>query len=333
MSSHHSFTAADGKKIHYQKWIPQGKPAAVIQIAHGMMEHIGKYDQFAEFLTGIGYAVVGDDHRGHGKTIEKPEEQGFLTDKNGWFRTAEDLIGLRGIIEQEFPRLPIILFGHSMGSFLARTIAILHPAAYSGMICSGTSASQGLLGAAGRVAAEIGALLFGNRKPAQFLDTLAFEPYRKQFSPRRTEFEWLSRDSAEVDAYVEDPLCGFVCSYKFFSDLSFGIAFINRRDPVSRMRKDLPILMISGEEDPVGGRGKGIEQVFSRFISAGLTDVTMKLYPEGRHALLSDICRDEVESDISGWLSGVLEELPKDQSRERKSAAGTGGLWRNRTGL
>lgn len=314
MSSHHSFTAADGKKIHYMKWIPDGKPAAVIQIAHGMMEHIGKYEQFAGFLTEIGYAVIGDDHRGHGKTIEKPEEQGFLTDKNGWFRTAEDLIALRGISKEEFPELPIFLFGHSMGSFLARTIAILHPDAYSGMIFSGTSASQGLLGSAGKVVAEIGALLFGNRKPAQFLDTLAFEPYRKQFIPRRTEFEWLSRDPVEVDAYVEDPLCGFVCSYKFFSDLSSGIAFINRKDHINKIRKDLPILIISGGEDPVGGSGRGIEQVFSHFISAGLTDVTMKLYPEGRHALLSDICRDEVESDISGWLSGVLKGLSKDQS-------------------
>lgn len=298
------FQSSTGRtSIHALKCIPDSKPRAVVQIAHGIAEHIDRYRPFMEFLADNGFVVAGNDHLGHGKSIRVPEEQGFFAEKDGWWRVVDDMDKLHDIMSNEYPELPYVLFGHSMGSFLTRTYLIKHPDKYDGVILSGTGHQSPALVLGGNAAASVMAKLNGAMGDGAKLDSLAFGTYLNKIENPRTKFDWLSRDTEQVDKYIADPLCGFVGKIGLFRDMMQGIKFITDKKNIAQMNKEKPVYFMSGDGDPVGDYGKGVVRAYKAFCDAGLHDVFMRLYPGGRHEMLNETNKEQVYQDILNWLN------------------------------
>ncbi len=298
------FQSSTGRtSIHALKCVPDGKPRAVVQIAHGIAEHIDRYRPFMEFLANNGFVIAGNDHLGHGKSIRVPEEQGFFAEKDGWWRVVDDMDKLHDIMSKEYPGLPYVLFGHSMGSFLTRTYLIKHPDKYDGVILSGTGHQSPALVLGGNAAATVMAKLNGAMGDGAKLDSLAFGTYLNKIENPRTKFDWLSRDSEQVDKYIADPLCGFVGKISLYRDMMQGIKFITDKKNIAQMNKEKPVYFMSGDGDPVGDYGKGVERAYKAFCDAGLHDVFMRLYPGGRHEMLNETNKEQVYQDILNWLN------------------------------
>ena len=298
------FQSSTGRtSIHALKCVPDSKPRAVVQIAHGIAEHIDRYRPFMEFLADNGFVVAGNDHLGHGKSIRVPEEQGFFAEKDGWWRVVDDMDKLHDIMSKEYPELPYVLFGHSMGSFLTRTYLIKHPDKYDGVILSGTGHQSPALVLGGNAAASVMAKLNGAIGDGAKLDSLAFGTYLNKIENPRTKFDWLSRDTEQVDKYIADPLCGFVGKIGLYRDMMQGIKFITDKKNIAQMNKEKPVYFMSGDGDPVGDYGKGVERAYKAFCDAGLHDVFMRLYPGGRHEMLNETNKEQVYQDILSWLN------------------------------
>ena len=298
------FQSSTGRtSIHALKCVPDSKPRAVVQIAHGIAEHIDRYRPFMEFLADNGFVVAGNDHLGHGKSIRVPGEQGFFAEKDGWWRVVDDMDKLHDIMSNEYPELPYVLFGHSMGSFLTRTYLIKHPDKYDGVILSGTGHQSPALVLGGNAAASVMAKLNGAMGDGAKLDSLAFGTYLSKIENPRTKFDWLSRDAEQVDKYIADPLCGFVGKIGLYRDMMQGIKFITNEKNIAQMNKEKPVYFMSGDGDPVGDYGKGVERAYKAFCNAGLHDVFMRLYPGGRHEMLNETNKEQVYQDILNWLN------------------------------
>ena len=298
------FQSSTGRtSIHALKCVPDSKPRAAVQIAHGIAEHIDRYRPFMEFLADNGFVVAGNDHLGHGKSIRVPEEQGFFAEKDGWWRVVDDMDKLHDIMSNEYPELPYVLFGHSMGSFLTRTYLIKHPDKYDGVILSGTGHQSPALVLGGNAAASVMAKLNGAMGDGAKLDSLAFGTYLNKIENPRTKFDWLSRDTEQVDKYIADPLCGFVGKIGLYHDMMQGIKFITDKKNIAQMNKEKPVYFMSGDGDPVGDYGKGVERAYKAFCDAGLHDVFMRLYPGGRHEMLNETNKEQVYQDILNWLN------------------------------
>lgn len=298
------FQSSTGRtSIHALKCVPDGKPRAVVQIAHGIAEHIDRYRPFMEFLADNGFVAAGNDHLGHGKSIRVPEEQGFFAEKDGWWRVVDDMDKLHDIMSKEYPELPYVLFGHSMGSFLTRTYLIKHPDKYDGVILSGTGHQSPALVLGGNAAASVMAKLNGAMGDGAKLNSLAFGTYLNKIENPRTKFDWLSRDTEQVDKYIADPLCGFVGKIGLYRDMMQGIKFITDKKNIAQMNKEKPVYFMSGDGDPVGDYGKGVVRAYKAFCDAGLHDVFMRLYPGGRHEMLNETNKEQVYQDILNWLN------------------------------
>ncbi len=295
-----------GAKIFVYSWLPDGKPAAAVQISHGMAEHAARYERFAEALTAAGYAVYANDHRGHGKTAGALKNVGYFADKDGWDILVDDMHRLTDHIKNQHPKIPVFLFGHSMGSFLSRDYISRWGGDIRGAILSGTGGDPGLLGKVGGLVARLEKGLRGGRAKSPLLTALSFGAFNKPFKPNRTDFDWLSRDNAEVDKYVADPYCGGVFSAGFWVDFLKGLNSLYRPDYLSKIPKNLPLYLFSGERDPVGNDAKGVREVYDSYKKAGLTDVTLKFYPDGRHEMLNETNRKEVFKDVIAWLKKHL---------------------------
>ena len=280
----------------YRVWKPAGQPKGLVQILHGMAEHIDRYQRLAQALNEAGYLVFGRNHRGHG-----PEAKtlGYFADENGWQYLADDIWADAQAVRGQYPGLPYFLLGHSMGSFLAREYALQHGKELSGLILSGTGWYPRALCRSARLLAK----LSPRKKPAMLVGGIAFSGNNKPFSPGRTGFEWLSRDEQEVDKYVADPLCGFCFTGGAFADFFGGLAALTYENDLKAMPKDLPVYFVSGDQDPVGQMGKGVLQVAEQFKRIGMTDVTVKLYPGARHEVFNETNRDEIISDLIAWLN------------------------------
>jgi alpha-beta hydrolase superfamily lysophospholipase len=302
-----AFQSPDGARIFVYRWLPddESRIRAAVQIAHGMAEHAARYAGFAEALCAAGFAVYANDHRGHGKTAGVLEQVGYFGD-DGWPRVVADIHQLSRIIRDTHPGLPLFLFGHSMGSLLARSYILEHGAGLKGVVLSGIPADPGLLGKIGLPLARLVALLKGARTPSPFLNRMSFGKFNQPFKPNRTEFDWLSRDEAVVDAYVADPYCGGVFSAGFFVDLLTGMNGLSRRAEMDRIPKDLPILIFSGDMDPCGGMTKGVRPIYDSYKRAGITDLTLRFYSQGRHEMLNETNREEVIGDVVSWLNQHL---------------------------
>ncbi|MGJ7910139.1 lysophospholipase [Neobacillus sp. LXY-1] len=302
--SEFTFQTKDGVDIFASKWeMDQGVPRAIIQIAHGMAEHINRYDKFARELVSQNFIVYGNDHRGHGKTGDKMNSIGYFADEQGFEKVVLDMRELTSIIKKEHPATPIFLFGHSMGSFLSRRYIQLFGDQLSGVILSGTGGDPGIMGKVGKMVASLEIKRKGGRTPSPLLNNLTFGSYNKAFKPTRTEFDWLSRDEKEVDRYIEDPFCGGIFSAGFFHDLLGGLEIINRHENIVKIPAKLPILLLAGSKDPVGGNTKGVLKTYESYKQAGLEDVTYKFYESARHEILNETNKTEVYKDIIHWLN------------------------------
>ena len=302
-SSDFTLTATDGTEVFVHRWLPDGEVKAVVQIAHGLAEHSGRYARFAQRLTDHGYAVYANDHRGHGKTSGG---RGLFAERGGWSRVVDDMAAVTRRAKDEQPGLPVFLLGHSMGSFLSRAYAAEHGSEIAGLVLTGTAGSAGALGRVGVAVASAQARLRGHARPSGLMNTLSFGQYNSAFKPARTDFDWLSRDPVEVDKYINDPDCGFVFSAGGYRDLLSGLAAVNTDHVVARVPKHLPVHLASGDQDPVGGNGKGVTAVTEQLRRAGVEDVTLTLWPGGRHEILNETNRDEVEQEIVDWLDAHL---------------------------
>lgn len=300
---------SDGYRLACRIWEPRSRrhPVGLLHILHGMAEHSARYEEFASYMTAQGFIVCAHDHRGHGLSIDRPENKGWFAEKDGWFRVAEDAWEVSYAVSSDYPRVPVFLFGHSMGSFIARTAMVKHPAFYSGVIICGTASGQGIAGRIGLALARAEARKYGSHHVSRRMDKLSFGSYNKSFAPARTAFDWLSRDTRIVDDYIADDNCGFVCTSGFYVDLITGIAYVNNSHVAAQVPRDLPLLIISGDKDPVGKFGKGVRVVYEMYRDANVSDVTLKLFPDARHELLNETDRDEVYRCIVSWLKRRVE--------------------------
>ena len=297
-----TFGSPDGEKIFVYKWMPEGKVRAAVQIAHGMTEHAARYERLARTLTAAGFAVYANDHRGHGKTAGTHDRGGIYAASNGFRIVIEDMHQLTEIIKKENPGIPVFLLGHSMGSFLSQGYVSLYGNELAGLVLSGSAGDNRALARMGRLIARIICVFRGRTFRSRLLDTLSFGAFNKPFAPNRTAFDWLSRDAAEVDKYVADPWCGFLCTAGFFYDLASGLVWIHTPSTVKRIPQALPVFAIAGSEDPVGGKGKLVRKLVRMYETHGICDLAWKLYPGARHEILNEINRDEVTADILEWL-------------------------------
>lgn len=301
------FDSSDGvHQLHAQEWLPSGQPRGVVQLVHGIAEHVGRYDGFARFLAERGFYVCGDDHLGHGRTARGPEELGFTCEQDGWRIMADDVRALRERTGGRYPGLPYLLLGHSMGSFLARTYLIRYPGTVDACALSGTGHQSRALIAFGRAVIALERARLGAQGRSRLVQKLCFGAYNLQFRPVRTANDWISRDEQVVDAYNADPCCQFQPTTALFGDMMDGLRFITDPQNLARMNPATPILFFSGDQDPVGGSGAGVKRAYHAFRKAGCTDVTMKLYPGGRHEMLNETNRDQVYRDVLAWMERVL---------------------------
>lgn len=307
-----TFKSSDGKEIFAMKWSPedQQKPKAAVQIAHGYAEHIGRYDVFARKLAEAGIVVYGNDHRGHGKTNGNAGEAICFADEAGFDKVVADMRALTENIQSENPGIPLFLFGHSMGSMLTRRYIQLYGDDLVGAVLSGSGVfSNGLL-KLGTVVAASEIKRNGRAHPSLLLDKLVFQNFNRGFKPARTDLDWLSRDEAEVDKFLKDPLRGKIGSAGYFHDFFCGLLAMNDAANIQSIPKDLSLHFISGTADPVGGKGgKGIVQTCRAYQQVGLQDVSYKLYEGARHELLNETNKGEVTQDIIEWIFARLESL------------------------
>ncbi|MBR1918864.1 MAG: lysophospholipase [Spirochaetales bacterium] len=294
----------DGHRLFVRIWRPEGKTRATLHINHGMAEHSLRYDRFASMLASRGYTVYIQDHRGHGFTKEE-NEKGWFAETDGWMTVCHDSWAVDFLANNENVGLPHFLMGHSMGSFIARTVLTMHPEAFVGAIIMGTGASPGILGSIGRSIALKNVKKYGSRMPDNTMNKLIFGSYNSRIKNSRTPFDWLSRSAEQVDRYINDPLCGFVCSSQFYADLIDGIERANDRIYMKKINASMPMLIISGDADPVGGYGKGVKKVYQNYVSAGMTEVTLKLIPEARHEILNETDGEETAAFCAYWLDRI----------------------------
>ncbi len=287
--------------IRYRMWIPED-PHAALQITHGMAEHIDRYDEFASFLAENGILVYGNDIVSHGKSIRDGVPKGYFGEKNGWDNVVQDMRTMRELVKADYPGIPFILLGHSMGSFLARTYAGRDGTDFDAFIFSGTAGSNPVLGI-GKLIAKSEIKKTGGKLPSITLFNMSFGSYNKAFKPNRTVNDWLSRDNAKVDAYVADENCGFPFTAHAMYDVFTGLTEVSNEKWAKRVPMR-PILVMSGAKDPVGGAGKGVKQVYGWLKKSG-HDVELKLYEDGRHEMLNEINRKDVYNDILLFINAV----------------------------
>ena len=306
MEAEFYFDSQGAGKIRCRSWLPQGEPRAVVQLVHGIAEHVDRYDHFARFLTEQGFAVVAEDHMGHGKSINNGGIQGYF--HGGWFAAVADTYHLLELTRQEFPGIPYILFGHSMGSFMARTILCKYPdSGITAAVICGTGWQPAAALPALIKTAELIGKRSGETAPSKALEAMAFGSYNKRVEHKRTVCDWLTRESSVVDAYMADPLCGFTPSAGLFRDMLSGIRYIQKPESLAAMKKDLPVFFIAGGDDPVGSYGKGVRKAAEAFRQTGMQDVTVKLYPLCRHEILNEINKEEVYQDILTWIESKIK--------------------------
>lgn len=302
------FKSADGQSMvaGFFYTCEEAPPVCVLQISHGMCEYMGRYEDFARFLAGQGVAVCGNDHLGHGETANHPDDYGYFTEKNGRRHILEDLKTMNQKAHEAFPGLPVVLLGHSMGSFFARRYAVLWPESIQGLILSGTGGKNPLAGAGIALVRALQAV-YGPRHRSRLVRSMAFGSYLNKIEKPLTRFDWVSRDMDVVRDYSQNPLCNFTFTLNGFHELFKILDEVSSPAWAVGVTKDMPVYLFSGDADPVGDYGKGVVQVAGWLRGAGVKHLEYKLYPGGRHEMLNELGREEVYADVLAVLRGWCE--------------------------
>ena len=292
-------------QIHVCRWMPDEPPVAVLQIVHGIAEYVERYDEFANYMNRQGFIVVAEDHMGHGKSINGGGIQGYF--HGGWFTAVDDSYELLRRTKAEFPALPYVLLGHSMGSFMTRTLLCKYPdCGISAAVICGTGWQPEPVLDTGIAICSVVCNRIGEQAASERLQNLVFSSYNKRVEHPQTAFDWICRDRKVVSDYVADPLCGFTATGGLLREMLGGIRFIQQPKNLAAMNKQLPVFFIAGGDDPVGSYGNGVHKAAAAFQKAGMQDVNCTIYPLGRHEILNEINRQEVYADVSGWCKSKI---------------------------
>lgn len=301
-----SFLSKDGKTtIHGVKWIPEnGQYHAVLQVTHGMVEFIERYRAFAEYMNEQGFLVVGHDHLGHGASVTSEEEWGYFADENPSDIVVEDMHQLRTIVQGEEPGLPYFMLGHSMGSYMLRKYLCLYGEGVSGAVIMGTGSIPDATTKMGLTLCRVIARFRGWHYRSKLMQSLTYsKPYKKyDLYGKDYANSWLSKNVENVQQYYAEPRCTFLFTVNGYRGLLEAVLFDNQMENIKKVPKNLPLLFVSGEDDPVGDLGVGVKKVYAMHKEAGMTDITYKLYQDDRHEILNETDREQVFADIASWL-------------------------------
>lgn len=294
-------TTTNGHQTPMYEWIPNGEVLCVLHIAHGMAEYALRYQAIVPYFLQEQIAVYAHDQRGHGRAVPSIAEQGLVGPN--WFNDqVEDIRMISHHLKEKHPGKKLIVLGHSMGSFISQRFFQLHGAQIDGLILSASNGKKDPLLNVGIGVAMLQKTIFGNKHRSNLINHLSFSAFNKKFAPNRTTNDWLSRDEQEVDKYVADTQCGFVCSSSFFYDFFKGIRDALETLNIQQIPKHIPVYAFSGDKDPVGMEGKGFLQLIQNWKAAGAKDITYDLYKDGRHEMLNEINREEVINNCIQWI-------------------------------
>ena len=301
------YPSKDGlTQIHAIEWIPEKNVRGILQIAHGMVEFIDRYDRFARFMASQGFYVVGNDHLGHGKSVTDESKLGYFAKHDGNFCVLGDMQQLREDTRKKYPDVPYFLLGHSMGSFLAREFIEKYGEGLSGAIIMGTGYQpMATLDLAIGMTAVLQQTRGGHYR-SEMINNMAFGSYNASFEPVRTKSDWLTKDESIVDAYEANPLNQFMFTVNGYYNMFRGMRYAQRQVNLDKIPKDLPILVVSGQKDPVGDFGKGPRIVAETYQETGIQDVTLKLFPDDRHEILNELDKEAVDQYLLDWIEARM---------------------------
>lgn len=317
------FTVSEGyfhssDKMHdifYRVYRPAGEPKAIVQIAHGMCEYIGRYDGFMSYLAEKGYIVCGNDHLGHGQSVYDDEELGYFADKEGWQKVVLDMHRMTTIVRRAYPDKPFFVFGHSMGSFLTRAYITKFGRTIDGAVICGTSGGVDgapmLLTVCDGIKAAKGGYYRSER-----INKMAFGAYLSEIPDPRTPYDWISRDEEIVDKYAKDKLCTFIFTINGFENLTKVLWYVSNEKWFDSYPKELPTYLIAGSADPVGDYGKGVLRVYNKLRTRD-ADMELKIYSGARHELLNEINRGEVYEDVLAFYEPLVEKWEEEHRAEK----------------
>lgn len=302
------FDSRDGKsRIHAVRYTPEeGAPRGVVQIIHGMAEYAERYEAFAEYLTKKGFVVTGEDHLGHGKSVPGGGAYGYFCEQDPATVVVRDVHRLKKMTQSIYPGIPYIILGHSMGSFILRNYLCRYGTGIAAAVIVGTGMPPGWTVRCSKALAAVQKFLCGGRHVDRLINRAVFGRYNRRVENPRTPNDWISRSAENVERYNADPLCGFIFTVNGFQTLFELIARIQKKENLEKVPGDLPLLMLSGAEDPVGAYGEGVKRAYDSLKSAGVRDIRLKLYGEDRHEILNEPDRQQVMQDIYDWITDRL---------------------------
>ena len=294
-------------KLHVVVWQPDEAPKAILQISHGMVEFIERYDGFAKYMNERGILVIGSDHLGHGHTAGCDEDLGYFCPKHRSETVVKDLHTVTEYAKKKYPGIPYFLFGHSMGSFMARRYLMTYGNELTGAIISGTGEQPARVLITAKLVTYITGFFRGERYRSRFIQKSSFKGYNDRFEPVSSENDWLTRDKAVVEWYNSQKFCTFTFTINGYKTLFEALAFIQKKENYTKIPKNLPVYMIAGEDDPVGNYGEGVKHVYQQYKDSGIKDISIKLYPKDRHEILNELDKENVYADIAKWLAAHMD--------------------------
>lgn len=297
------YPSSDGKtRIHAVEWIPEEEPKAILQIAHGVTEYILRYEEFAEFLTSKGIIVVGNDHIGHGSSIAENAKPMYFGPEGSFKYAVDDVNTLYKTIKEKYENIPYIILGFSLGSFIVRRFLIDYPNQVDAALLVGTGQIAPIKIKIAKFIAKSEAKKHGEDNPTPMIKSLSFDNYNKLFKPNRTDYDWLCLSKTSLDKYIKDEKRGKELSAGLFREMLSGMEYTGNLENIKKMNKDIPIIFLSGEMDPVGEKGKSVKKAYSDFKKVGIEDVDMKLYKDLRHDILHEDNCVEIYNDIYNFI-------------------------------
>ncbi|MGN1165637.1 MAG: alpha/beta fold hydrolase [Lachnospiraceae bacterium] len=301
------YLSCDGAtQIYSVEWAPEGEIRAVLQISHGMVEHINRYEEFASYLTEKGFLVVGNDHLGHGRSVQQDEDHGFFHETSGNKYVVGDIHNLRLQTQKNHPDIPYFMLGHSMGSFLLRQYLTSYSEGLCGAVIMGTGYHSMPELVLGQTLCKIIASVKGWRYRSTLVNAISFGSFNRHFKPCESDKDWVTSDTAKRDEYLKDPFCNFVFTVNGYYHMFEGMKVLAKKENICKIKNELPVFFVSGEDDPVGGFGKGVRKVYKKYVDAGMKNVEMKLYKNDRHEILNETDRAQVYEDIALWMLEIL---------------------------